>query len=185
MAETQVNIEMEMNKEEDINVEDTDPSASGKRSTTDASKKTKGRGFRQDNDREVEERYSGKSSEFETLDDEGSKTGPQRSIEGWIVFVTSIHEEAAEDMIRDKFSEFGEVKNLQMPLDRRTGFVKGYALVEFTSKDEAESAIKNLNGSEFMDQKIAVDWGFTKGTATAKGGRPRTGGRGAKKFGRS
>jgi hypothetical protein len=42
MAETQVNIEMEMNKEEDINVEDTDPSASGKRSTTDASKKTKG-----------------------------------------------------------------------------------------------------------------------------------------------
>ncbi|KNC73791.1 hypothetical protein SARC_13652, partial [Sphaeroforma arctica JP610] len=113
---------------------------------------------------------------YESISSEAATQGAQRSVEGYIVVGTHIHEEAQEDHIFEAFGDFGEIKNLHLNLDRRTGFVKGYALVEYGTHEEAQAAISGLNGTELLDQTIAVDWAFVSGPATtgrngARGGR--------------
>lgn len=87
------------------------------------------------------------------------------------MFVRGVHEEASEDMVTDLFRECGEVRNVALNLDRRTGFAKGYALVEFEAKDEAERAIRELDGRDFLDKPLSVSWAFVKEDKHGRGGR--------------
>ncbi|CAL5350849.1 unnamed protein product [Camellia sinensis] len=148
-----------------------------------APKKTKGRGFQEESDADRNNRMAGC---FDSLNSDGGPS-PERciewradlpdaqlrppsleTIEGWIILVTGVHEEAQEDDLQNAFGEFGEIKNLHLNLDRRTGFVKykllwGYALIEYVNFEESQKAINEMDGTELLTQTINVDWAFSKG----------------------
>lgn len=63
---------------------------------------------------------------------------------------------------------------MHLNLDRRSGFVKGYALIEYENFEEAERAISEMDGNELLTQTIHVDWAFSKGPFRRRNVRRRS-----------
>ncbi|CAO3592821.1 unnamed protein product [Absidia cylindrospora] len=84
-----------------------------------------------------------------------------------VVIVRGIHEEADEDALTEKFSDFGAIKDVHFNLDRRTGYVKGYALIKYETRREAQLAVDEGNDTKFLGQQIQVDFAFGKGPEDA------------------
>ncbi|OAV88839.1 hypothetical protein PTTG_04453 [Puccinia triticina 1-1 BBBD Race 1] len=155
----------------------------------DVAVKRKGRGFKAGESNEPMELdpSNGQQVVYDRLDEQQMKEKEQtagnaaRSVEGWVVIVQGVHEEATEEDLMEKFSDYGHVMNLAMPLDRRTGYVKGYALVEYETRKEAEMAIKSGTESKLLDQTLKCDFAFVRAPtgASAPVGQPkvRRGGR--------
>ncbi|KAI9347710.1 RNA-binding protein 8A-like protein, partial [Obelidium mucronatum] len=154
-------------------VVDEDPSSNLKQNAT----RKKGRGFDGAADSSRDDTI--RAGKFDAVEGSGSAASAQKSVEGWIILVTGIHEEATEDDVKEKFADFGDIKNIHLNLDRRSGFVKGYALIEYGSIKDAKAAIDETNNSELLGQKIFSDFAFVTGPrgSTSAGGRGGSAGR--------
>jgi RNA-binding protein 8A len=148
------NIEVEVQDEDNIIIDDNETLNEIKSNV----RHRKGRGFNERSDRSIDQ----SGSNFDSITNDND-IGPARSIEGWILFIRNVHEEAQEDTLYDLFREYGNVKNMHLNLDRRTGFAKGYALVEYETFKEAKNALDNINGQDLLGHRLHVDWAFIKG----------------------
>jgi RNA-binding protein 8A len=91
--------------------------------------------------------------------------GPLRSVEGWVLFVYGIPPEAQEEDVLQKFGQLGgKITKIVLNLDRKTGQAKGYALVEFAEREEAQDAINALHGTRLLGKQIGVTWTFCNNT---------------------
>ena len=73
------------------------------------------------------------------------------------IYVGNLSREVTDEDLRQEFSAFGEVSSATVIKDRYTGESRGFGFVEMTAKDEANAAIKALNGKELKGRVIKVN----------------------------
>jgi len=80
--------------------------------------------------------------------------------------VQNVHEEASEDDVLEFFHDFGDVKNIHLNLDRQTGYVKGYALIEYKKLEDAKRAIEEGSNEELLGRQLDIDFAFVQDEET-------------------
>jgi RNA recognition motif-containing protein len=96
------------------------------------------------------------------------------------VYVGNLSYDVTQDNLTEAFTEYGTVKRVQLPTDRETGRLRGFAFVEMATEAEESAAIEALNGAEWMGRDLTVnkakpreDRGSSGGSWANKGGSSR------------
>lgn len=62
--------------------------------------------------------------------------------------MSNLHEETSEEDLTELFADYGPIKNVYLNLDRRSGFCKGYALIEYEHQKEAQVNFPSFEASD-------------------------------------
>ncbi|MGV0023669.1 RNA recognition motif domain-containing protein [Phormidesmis priestleyi] len=73
------------------------------------------------------------------------------------IYVGNLSYEVKQEDLTEIFAEYGTVKRVQLPTDRETGRMRGFAFVEMNNDAEEEAAITALDGAEWMGRDLKVN----------------------------
>lgn len=73
------------------------------------------------------------------------------------LYVGNLSYDTTEEGLRTKFAEAGSIVSVDMIKDRDTGRPKGFAFITMNNQEEAENAIKMLNGKMLDNREIKVN----------------------------
>lgn len=87
------------------------------------------------------------------------------------IYVGNLPYALAEDELRQKFEEFGEVTKVTIIKDKFSGESRGFGFVEMASDEAGEKAIAELNGAEMNGRKLNVNVARPRNDRRGGGGR--------------
>lgn len=73
------------------------------------------------------------------------------------IYVGNLDYGITDSDLRQTFSEFGEVSNANVIIDKFTGRSKGFGFIEMPNNSEALEAISSLNDSDLNGRTIKVN----------------------------
>ena len=94
------------------------------------------------------------------------------------IYVGNLSFDAEVEDLQGLFSQYGQLKQCSLPLDRDTGRKRGFAFVELSSDAEEAKAIDELQDVEWMGRMIRVNKAEPRGGGGGGGSRGGGGGYG-------
>lgn len=94
---------------------------------------------------------------------------------GTRLYVGNLCHDSTADTLRAAFSEFGEVIDVQVVVDRYSGRPRGFAFITMATPEQAAQAAAKMNGATLDGRPLRVN-----GTDSPRGGGGRDGGSGRK-----
>jgi RNA recognition motif-containing protein len=91
------------------------------------------------------------------------------------IYVGNLSQEVTEDDLREAFESFGQVTSVKVIKDKFTGESRGFGFIEMPSKQEAKSAMDDLNSTELKGKTIIVNEARERSDKRRSGGKRRSG----------
>lgn len=72
------------------------------------------------------------------------------------LYVGGLEESVNDATLHAAFIPFGDIKDVNIPMDHATGKHRGFGFVEFEDKEDAAAAVENMNNAELFGRVLKV-----------------------------
>jgi len=84
------------------------------------------------------------------------------------LIVRNINYDLREKHMKQLFAPKGEIVDIKVPLKQENDLNKGFAFVEYKTREEARKALEALNGTKYKGRTLAIDFAVSKKIYTEK-----------------
>jgi RNA recognition motif-containing protein len=92
------------------------------------------------------------------------------------IYVGNLSFDTTDRDLETAFTPHGKVNSVRVAIDRDTGRARGFGFVEMPDQNEAQAAIRALNGSELQGRTLTVNEARPREANTRSGGNRSGGG---------
>lgn len=86
------------------------------------------------------------------------------------LYVGGLSYDTSDESLRDAFAQTGDVTSATVIRDRMTGRSRGFGFVEMATDDEAQNAIRMLNGTMLDGRTVTVNEARPQAAGGGRGG---------------
>uniref|UniRef100_A0A7R9TS74 RRM domain-containing protein n=1 Tax=Prasinoderma coloniale TaxID=156133 RepID=A0A7R9TS74_9VIRI len=77
--------------------------------------------------------------------------------DGRTLYVGGLADQVTAETLNAAFVPFGDVRDVQIPMDYKEGKHKGFGFVEFAEEDDAAAAVDNMDNAELFGRVLRVN----------------------------
>src|ERR1041384_3724469 len=89
------------------------------------------------------------------------------------LYVGNLSYDITENTLKEMFAPHGAVTEVNLVMDRETNKPRGFAFVTLASKEEADAAVKALNGRDCQGRNLTVNEARPREERSSGGGSSR------------